>query len=237
MKLLLTTLAFSTFIFAKTLILIGGGSRPQGALHYFMAHKKAGPVYVLPWGTSYPIESYERIKSQLESIGADDVRCFCNRGFTQTDLINLKSAGAIYFPGGNQNRVLTKINRNQLQSTLINLYESDIPIAGTSAGTAIQSELMLTGNGSEVVSGLGTLSNFIVDQHYLVRNRQSRLLRALEQNPSYLGLGVDEDMSVAIQNENVFTALGPSKVIIYLNNGQVSSEITLIDGKTYVLDL
>lgn len=63
--------------------------------------------------------------------------------------------------------------------SLLNLYNRNIPIAGTSVGTAIQSELMLSGNGSETISGLATWKNFIVDQHYLVRNREYRLLGPL----------------------------------------------------------
>lgn len=234
MKLIIFSLTFVFCIQARTLILIGGGERPQSALHYFLSFKKAGPIYVLPWGTRYPVESYQSIKEELELIGAKDIRCFCDSGFSAQDLINLRKAGALYFPGGNQNRVMEKINRYNLKNEFLNLYNQDIPIAGTSAGTAIQSERMLTGNASESVIGLGTLDGFIVDQHYLVRSRQERLLGALELNPTFNGLGVDEDMSVAIINDQVFTALGPSSVLIYQRVGNQLKVKELKDGETLV---
>jgi hypothetical protein len=80
---------------ATSLILIGGGKRPKAALSYFVQKKKVGPIYVLPWGTSYPQESFETIAGELSEHGRFDIRCFCSETFSSSDCKNLENAGAI----------------------------------------------------------------------------------------------------------------------------------------------
>jgi hypothetical protein len=88
---LLTTLLITSGLQAKTLIMIGGGSRPESALKHFISKAQIGPIYVLPWGTSYPIESFEEIKGELESIGAQqEIKCFCTDQFTSKDREEIK---------------------------------------------------------------------------------------------------------------------------------------------------
>ncbi len=232
---LLTFLLFSTQAFSSSaLILIGGGERPEAALKYFVEKKQMGAIYVLPWGTSYPVESYHSIKAQLEDQGATDVRCFCEDTFSELDRLELSKAGGIYFPGGNQNKVMRRIFEYDLKPLIQNLFKSGIPVAGTSAGTAIQSNPMLTGNGSDTTEGLGLLEGFIVDQHFLVRGRQQRLLGALENNPEFHGLGVDESMSVIWENDK-FTAIGPTIVTFYLKTDTGLETIELRDRETLII--
>ena len=46
---------------------------------------------------------------------------------------------------------------------------------------------------AQIAAGLGVLPGVIVDQHFQQRNRLGRLLSLIAQNPTLLGLGVDED--------------------------------------------
>ena len=46
---------------------------------------------------------------------------------------------------------------------------------------------------AQIAAGLGLLPSVIIDQHFQQRNRLGRLLSLIAQNPSLLGLGVDED--------------------------------------------
>lgn len=213
---------------ATTLVLIGGGNRPKEALAYFVQKTQNAPIYVLPWGTSYPKESFASIKSELEEHGNVDVRCFCSASFSRNDYIALSKAGGIYFPGGDQNKVMKRIFKAKIKNLIHRLYKAGVPVAGTSAGTAIQSNPMLTGSGIQTSEGLGLLPNFIVDQHFLVRARQERLLGALEENTNLSGLGIDENMSVVVENSSYFTALGPSIITFYLrkNNNLKKIEIS-----------
>ena len=212
---------------ANTLVLIGGGDRPKEALFAFLAAAKIGPIFVLPWGTDYPEESFSIIKSELQKLGASDIRCFCQEQFDAKDFSALSSAGGIYFPGGDQNKIMQRILKNKLKVLIRELYEKGVPIAGTSAGTAIQSNPMLTGFESETSEGLGLFDHFIVDQHFLVRNREGRLITALQQFPKHNGLGIDESMSVVVENSKKITALGPSVVCLYLRKKNNLKKIKL----------
>jgi cyanophycinase len=227
MKILIALLLTITNCFATDLILIGGGKRPKAALKYFVSKVKTGPIVVLPWGTSYPMESFETIKAELKEVGAKNVICFCDKSFTLKERSLLQQSGGIYFPGGNQNKVMKRIKKNKIKFLIRSLYKSGIPVAGTSAGTAIQSNPMLTGSGSETTEGLGLLRHFIVDQHFIVRNREDRLLGALEENTNFHGMGVDEDMSAVIQDNKRITALGPTFVNLYLKQGNSYKMIQL----------
>lgn len=202
---------------ASTLVLIGGGERPLAALSHFVRNKLPGPIYVLPWGTEDPVTSFETIKAELLKVGADQVECFCDTGWDPSKLKKIKQAGGIYFPGGDQNLIMERLKEYNLIHVIKNLFTNNVPVAGTSAGCAIQSSPMLTGVESETARGLGLLSGFIVDQHFLVRNRQARLLEALKRHPHLYGLGVDENMSIIVTNLNHFKAIGPSLVTFYVD--------------------
>src|SRR5688572_32093765 len=54
-----------------------------------------------------------------------------------------------------------------------------------------------------MVAGLGLLPGVIVDQHFEARNRLGRLLAIIAQNPSLLGIGVDEDTAGVVGPDRV----------------------------------
>ena len=70
---------------------------------------------------------------------------------------------------------------------------------------------------AQIAAGLGLLPGVIVDQHFQQRNRLGRLLSLIAQNPSLLGLGVDEDTAGVV---------GPDQVMEVIGRGS----ITVVDG-------
>lgn len=229
-------LIFISFnLHAGTLVLIGGGHRPTEALKYFVQKTQSGPIYVLPWGTDYPEDSFSGIKSELEKLGAMDVQCFCADEFGPDEYHALARAGGVYFPGGDQNKIMSRIFKSGTKDLIHSLYQNGVPVAGTSAGTAIQTNPMLTGSGSETAEGLGLLEKFIVDQHFLAREREGRLLGALELFPRLNGMGIDESMSAVIENSRLITALGPSHVILYIRTNDGFRKIKLSHQQTLKL--
>jgi cyanophycinase len=76
-------------------------------------------------------------------------------------------------------------------------------VGGTSAGASLMGARMPTGDhapdgdlkvgASPTAPAISALPNALVDQHFLKRQRLPRLLCALLEHPSLVGIGVDED--------------------------------------------
>ena len=71
------------------------------------------------------------------------------------------------------------------------------------------------GSSSHAVTGRGLclVSQVVIDQHFLVRRRQPRLLGVLSDEPELLGLGIDEGTALVVQGNRV-RVIGKSRVVI-----------------------
>jgi cyanophycinase len=83
---------------------------------------------------------------------------------------------------------------------------------------------MLTGKGNlkvikkrniETTKGLGLLRNVIIDQHFVERQRQNRLISVLIENPNHLGVGIGEDTAAIFTPNNMIHVIGDGWVQIY----------------------
>lgn len=90
-------------------------------------------------------------------------------------------------PGGSQTRFMEKIEGTGLAEFIIERHRAGAVVGGTSAGAAVLSAEMITGeadlkslkSGTTVLKkGLGLLRDVIVDQHFLQRQRGNRLITA-----------------------------------------------------------
>jgi cyanophycinase len=61
--------------------------------------------------------------------------------------------------------------------------------------------------------GLGLIRDVIIDQHFAERGRIGRLLGAVAQNPRVLGIGIDEDTAIVIEDRR-FEVVGCGAVYI-----------------------
>ena len=68
---------------------------------------------------------------------------------------------------------------------------------------------------AEIVPGLGFLPTAIVDQHFIRRERHNRLLSAVLERPSLLGVGIDESTALEVGPDGRWRVLGRSAVVIY----------------------
>jgi cyanophycinase len=66
----------------------------------------------------------------------------------------------------------------------------------------------------QMAAGLGILPGVIIDQHFEQRNRLGRLLAIIAQNPSLLGIGVDEDTAGVVGPDRVLEVIGRRSVTI-----------------------
>ncbi|MBI5848517.1 MAG: cyanophycinase [Nitrospirae bacterium] len=141
-------------------------------------------------------------------------------------LETIHKATGVFFTGGDQVRISQLIGGTALDRLLITRHREGLVVGGTSAGAAIMSSIMIVGGlgyGSlrmdnvELGSGMEFLPGAIIDQHFQQRWRFRRLLAAVAQYPFELGIGIDEDTAIIVQN-GMFQVIG-------------SGGVTVIDGK------
>jgi cyanophycinase len=134
----------------------------------------------------------------------------------------LESATLIWMPGGDQNRFMKVIAGTGLDDVIRARHRAGVAVGGTSAGAAVLSTAMITGDadlqsltaGKTIIApGLGLLSDVIVDQHFLRRQRQNRLMSAVLERPEQLGVGIDE-ATAAIFHNGTIQVLGKSAVVV-----------------------
>lgn len=210
--------------------MIGGGDRTPDILSKIIeTNAKDKPnILIIPWASGEPEESFQFIKSQLVAISNIQIVC---APFAPLDaekkaklMQQLDNAGGIFFCGGDQNRIMEVLKDQEIYDKMQQLYHNNIAFSGTSAGTAIMSEVMITGEGDfkvidaskvETKKGLGLMKNLIVDQHFIKRQRQNRLIGLIFKYPKLLGVGIDEDTAFFVKDNRFAEVLGDSKVMIF----------------------
>jgi cyanophycinase len=224
-------LFFSVNVFSQQhLIMIGGGDRPNDVLNKIveLSDGEKGKLLVITWASGVPEESFTAFKEDIEKVSKIQLIKAPFRPLNQETktqfLQQLKESTGVFFTGGDQNRVMEVLQDETLFKALHEKYKSGTLFAGTSAGTAIMSEKMITGEGDftvidgtkvEIKKGLGLLTKAIVDQHFIKRSRQNRLMGLIWQNPHLLGIGIDEDTAFYLKDNKIGEVLGDSKVMIF----------------------
>jgi cyanophycinase len=214
----------------QNLIMIGGGKRTDDVLRKIveLSGGENSKILVITWATNIPNESFEAFKKDIEKVSKITLVKSPSRPLNEQSkaefLQQLKEANGIFFTGGDQNRVMEVLQDETLLKTLQDKYNGGTLFAGTSAGTAIMSEIMITGEGDFTViegkkvqtgKGIGLVKDAIVDQHFVKRSRHNRLLGLVLQYPKLLGIGIDEDTAVWLKDNRLGEVLGDSQVIIF----------------------
>jgi cyanophycinase len=92
-------------------------------------------------------------------------------------------------------------------------------------------------NNMITAEGLGLITNIIIDQHFVKRARNNRLLTAIMEYPNHTGIGIDESTAILVK-EGKAEVIGDSQVLVYNNTGQVTSTYEKkIGGKNLRLDI
>ena len=213
----------------QRLVLIGGGERPAGAMARFVewaGGTKARLLYIT-WASGYAEESFAYFAEEVAQFHPASVEVSPPTPLTPESravfVAQLERATGIFFSGGDQVRIMDVLADTELAEALRARYAAGIVFGGTSAGTAIMSPTMITGNGDfkvldaakvETRPGLGLLPGTIVDQHFIARQRQNRLFGLVLGNPKALGVGVDEDTALLVVDDRYGEVVGTSYVTI-----------------------
>lgn len=245
----ISLLAFSAFSQQKLLV-IGGGERPGTAMKRFVewSGSARSRILVITWASGVPDESFASLEKQFYGFNAGLVEHAALRPLDgakrRTFIEQLNNASGVFFSGGDQNRIMDVLVDEELLQMLKAKYNSGIPFGGTSAGAAVMSDPMMTGeadlkilDGTKVGvrKGLGLVPNVIFDQHFLVRQRHNRLFGLILSNPKMLGIGIDEDTSVLIEDDRRLTVVGKTMVMfVSSKNGRQPLAVSFLkDGQRF----
>jgi cyanophycinase len=146
----------------------------------------------------------------------------------------LEDATGIFMTGGDQKRLLALIGGTALDAAMhAALKLRGACIGGTSAGASAMSGHMLAQGRAELhpekgsvslAAGLGFLHRVVIDQHFSERQRLSRLLSVVAQNPYLQGVGIDEDTALVVERGVGIEVLGEGAV-------------TIVDGRAMSTDI
>lgn len=115
----------------------------------------------------------------------------------------LRKASCAWFGGGKQGRLEDRYVGTPVEQELHALLRRGGAVGGSSAGSAIMSRVMIHHGNPEPVEGrgFGVLPGIIIDQHFLAREREPRLVAMLERHPDLVGFGIDEETVLVVQGD------------------------------------
>ncbi len=218
------------------LFIIGGGERSSALIREMVVTANLGAedyILILPMATSIPEESVAYISTQLAEHSTQPIYSF---NFTRTQaseqqswIDSVANARLIYITGGDQNKFMDVVRGTKLFDALHQAYQRGATIAGTSAGAAIMSQEMITGSKigeheasdfreikhdyAATATGMGFISDAIIDQHFIMRSRHNRLLSLLADYPDKTMIGIDEGTAIIVSGNRV-RVVGDSQVLV-----------------------
>ena len=176
--------------------------------------------------------------SELEQTGTEYQKVFHRLGAKRTDILNIKrridcespsilkmisTVDGVFITGGDQSRLAEVMSGTSLIEAMKQENLHGLHITGTSAGAAFISKTMIASGKSgitpllgmvEISKGSGLSDELIIDQHFRQRHRLGRLMTAVAQNPEKIGVGLDEDTAIFINQENKFQVAGSGWVTV-----------------------
>lgn len=187
------------------------------------------PVVVIPTARReeaiHHYDFLERQKKRFEDFGFRDVTILHTRSKEEANseefVKPLRQASGVWIMGGRQWRLVDAYKNTLTELELFALLHRGGTVAGTSAGATIQGSYLVRGDtatntimmGSHE-EGFGFIRNVAIDQHLLARNRQFDMFEVLKAQPELLGLGLDENTGVILENDTM-EVIGESYVAVY----------------------
>lgn len=221
------------------LFIIGGGNRSDQLMQHVVdlaQFKKTDYIVVLPMSSEEPDSAYIYFRDQFQKLAPNPIVMLnFDKTTAQNPKLNdsLQKAKLIFISGGDQTRFMNVVANTPVFNSIHKAFQNGSIIAGTSAGAAVMSEKMITGNQKlekeysgtfdnirydnlETTPGLGLVTKAIIDQHFLRRSRYNRLISAMVEFPHLTGIGIDESTAIIVDG-NTISVVGESEVIVMKN--------------------
>ena len=234
-----------------TLVIIGGHEDRTGERRILRAVADRlgddGKIVVCTIASAEPDSLWEEYESAFRALGVPHVFRLDletrEEASTPRAIRILEGATGVFFTGGDQLKITSQIGDTPVYSRVQEIFEEGGVIAGTSAGASAMSETMLVANNGDasyriksallMAPGLGLAQDMLIDQHFSERGRMARLIGAVSQNPRVLGVGIDEDTAMIVEQSS-FRVLGAGAVYVvdaskttYSNIGDEDPDRTL----------
>ncbi|MBD2104446.1 cyanophycinase [Leptolyngbya sp. FACHB-261] len=213
------------------LVIIGGAEDKQGdckILREFV--RRAGGlqarIVVMTVATELPREVGDDYIKVFQRLGIEDVRIIDtvsrDDAAAPSYLEAIEKSTGVFFTGGDQSRITSILKGTEIDKILHKRYREGIVVGGTSAGASMMSDTMIVEGDAETHprieivetdDGMSFLPEVVVDQHFAQRGRIGRLLAAVAHQPHLLGMGIDEDTAVIV-NDHQFQVVGNGAVTI-----------------------
>ena len=225
-----------------TLFIVGGGPQPPALVQEFVrlaggaGHAK---IIVFAMASADGKASGEEKAEDLRKLGATALNVWATHDEANTDSVAhlLDGATGIWFGGGDQVLLTKALRGTKTEAAIHARYRAGAVVGGTSAGAAVMSAAMITGDERHpggvrpvkdsasymtiardnmiMADGFGLLTNAVVDQHFLRRRRSNRLVSVVLEQPTHLGVGIDESTALIVRPDGKWRVMGESAAIVY----------------------
>jgi len=220
------------------LLIIGGGRRGPEIMNRFV-QLAGGPekahILILPMASRDLDTSGIEMVEEFRSMGVPNAEYLVlnhEQAMNPVSARKLEGITGVYFTGGDQSRLTAALKDTPVETALKGLYANGAVIGGTSAGAAVMSEIMITGDerqNKDTVNafvfvrkdniitrpGFGFVTRAIIDQHFVKRKRQNRLISLVLEHPTLLGVGIDEATAIVVDPDDTFEVVGAATVMVY----------------------
>ena len=234
------------------LVIIGGNedkTKTKTVLSTIAGLSHAQCISIIPTASTYGKELGDEYAAIFTQMGIPKAHVIAARYVGDADspqyLAMADESDAFFFTGGDQVKLVQVFKETELLKKIYQKHTSGALIAGTSAGAAAVSDVMLF-DGDDIgfrkgtvrtTEGFGLLPNITVDTHFTQRNRLPRLAQILARKASRYVIGVDEDTALVIQADGNAFVIG-SEIVTFM---AASREITtnyeeLSDNAFYSVD-
>lgn len=207
-----------------TLFICGGGDTPDQVMNRFVQVAGGANARIVVITTASRTADSDEVEEQLEywrNLPVAHLNVLHTRSRETADNVEfgrpLTTATGVWFIGGSQASLADTYVGTATEQLIHGVLKRGGVVGGESAGAAIMSPVMIRrGNPyPEVGPGFGFLPGTVIDQHFIVRNRQDRLLNVLADNPSLVGFGIDEGAALIVQGRKL-SVVGDSEVVACL---------------------
>lgn len=226
------------------LVIAGGGPQPDSTYARFFelaGGRGKARIVVLPMASSDKDAGLELTEDFRKMGAASSERIVLDHAAADTDAAagRLRGVTGVWFGGGDQVLLTAAIGGTKTEAAIHEIYRTGGVVGGTSAGAAVMSTPMLTGDEKHpggdrplakdsrdayvtiardnvvTQNGFALVRGVIVDQHFVRRRRNNRLLSLVLEHPSMVGVGIDEATALEVEPDGTWRILGKSVAVVY----------------------